>query len=74
MGLRSPAYSPQSSAPIVFVGDIIHVAAVQAPDPEITIAYDVNPAMAASVPLCFRRRSELSARGIQPGSERRRYR
>ncbi|KAA6458663.1 MBL fold metallo-hydrolase [Acidobacteria bacterium AB60] len=34
---------------IVFIGDIIHVAAVQAPDPEITIAYDVNPAAAAAV-------------------------
>jgi len=34
---------------IVFVGDIIHVAAVQAPAPEVTITYDVNPAMAASV-------------------------
>ena len=34
---------------IVFVGDIIHVASVQAPAPEITIIYDVNPAMAAAV-------------------------
>lgn len=34
---------------IVFIGDIIHVAAVQAPAPEITITYDENPAMAASV-------------------------
>ena len=34
---------------IVFIGDIIHVASVQAPDPEITITYDVNPAMAAAV-------------------------
>lgn len=34
---------------IVFIGDIIHVAAVQAPDPEITITYDVDPAAAAIV-------------------------
>jgi glyoxylase-like metal-dependent hydrolase (beta-lactamase superfamily II) len=34
---------------IVFVGDVIHVAAVQAPTPGITITYDVNPAMAAAV-------------------------
>jgi glyoxylase-like metal-dependent hydrolase (beta-lactamase superfamily II) len=34
---------------IVFIGDIIHVASVQAPAPEITITYDENPAMAASV-------------------------
>jgi len=34
---------------ITFIGDIIHVAAVQAPAPEITIAYDVDPAKAATV-------------------------
>ena len=34
---------------IVFIGDIIHVASVQAPDPEITITYEENPAMAAAV-------------------------
>jgi glyoxylase-like metal-dependent hydrolase (beta-lactamase superfamily II) len=34
---------------LVFIGDIIHVAAVQAPDPGITIAYDVNDAQAAAV-------------------------
>jgi len=34
---------------IIFVGDMIHVAAVQAPDPKITIAYDVDPAKAAAV-------------------------
>lgn len=34
---------------IVFVGDIIHVASVQAPATEITIAYDVDPAKAAAV-------------------------
>ena len=34
---------------IVFVGDIVHVAAVQMPDPEITITYDVDPKMAESV-------------------------
>jgi glyoxylase-like metal-dependent hydrolase (beta-lactamase superfamily II) len=34
---------------IVFAGDIIHVAAVQAPAPEITITYDVDPAKAAAV-------------------------
>lgn len=33
---------------IVFIGDIIHLASVQAPDPEVTITYDVNPAMAAA--------------------------
>jgi glyoxylase-like metal-dependent hydrolase (beta-lactamase superfamily II) len=34
---------------IVFVGDIIHVAAVQFPNPGITIVYDVDAAKAASV-------------------------
>lgn len=34
---------------ITFIGDIIHVAAVQAPDPTITIDYDVDPAKAAAV-------------------------
>lgn len=34
---------------IVFIGDIIHVAAVQFPDPAITIVYDVDPAEAAAV-------------------------
>jgi glyoxylase-like metal-dependent hydrolase (beta-lactamase superfamily II) len=34
---------------ITFTGDIIHVAAVQGPDPEITIAYDLDPAKAAAV-------------------------
>ena len=34
---------------LVFAGDIIHVAAVQAPSPEITITYDVDPAKAAAV-------------------------
>ncbi|MFM9271914.1 MBL fold metallo-hydrolase [Halomonas elongata] len=33
---------------LTFIGDIIHVAAVQFPDPSVTIAYDVNPEMAAS--------------------------
>jgi glyoxylase-like metal-dependent hydrolase (beta-lactamase superfamily II) len=33
---------------IVFVGDIIHVAAVQFPSPKITIVYDVDAATAAS--------------------------
>ncbi|SEN14004.1 MBL fold metallo-hydrolase [Halomonas caseinilytica] len=33
---------------LTFIGDIIHVAAVQLPDPSVTIAYDVNPEMAAS--------------------------
>lgn len=32
---------------ITFTGDIIHVAAVQAPAPEITITYDVDPKEAA---------------------------
>ena len=34
---------------IVFVGDIVHVAAVQFPEPRITIAYDVSPEQARSV-------------------------
>lgn len=34
---------------IVFIGDIIHVAAVQFPAPEITIAFDVDPSEAAKV-------------------------
>lgn len=34
---------------IVFIGDIIHVAAVQFPAPEITIAFDVDPTEAANV-------------------------
>jgi glyoxylase-like metal-dependent hydrolase (beta-lactamase superfamily II) len=33
---------------IVFVGDIVHVASVQFPDPRITIEYDVNTAQAAT--------------------------
>jgi glyoxylase-like metal-dependent hydrolase (beta-lactamase superfamily II) len=33
---------------IVFTGDIIHFAAVQGPDPKITVAYDVDPALAVS--------------------------
>lgn len=32
---------------IVFVGDIVHIAAVQFPQPAITIAYDVDPSGAA---------------------------
>jgi glyoxylase-like metal-dependent hydrolase (beta-lactamase superfamily II) len=34
---------------ITFTGDIIHVAAVQAPDPDVTITYDVDPVQAAAV-------------------------
>ncbi|HAT33369.1 MAG TPA: MBL fold metallo-hydrolase [Janthinobacterium sp.] len=34
---------------IVFVGDIVHVAAVQFPEPNITITYDVDRAKAAQV-------------------------
>jgi len=34
---------------IHFVGDIIHVAAVQFPDPSVAIVYDVNPAEAVAV-------------------------
>ena len=34
---------------IVFVGDIVHIASVQFPDPAITIEYDVNTAQAAAV-------------------------
>ena len=38
-----------SGQSIVFVGDIIHVAAVQGPDPEVTITYDVDPGRAVAV-------------------------
>ena len=34
---------------IIFVGDIIHVAAVQFPDPDVAIAYDEDQALAVSV-------------------------
>jgi len=34
---------------IVFIGDIIHVAPVQFPKPEITIVYDLDPQQAAAV-------------------------
>lgn len=34
---------------LTFIGDILHVAAVQLPEPSVTIAYDVNPERAASV-------------------------
>lgn len=34
---------------IVFVGDIAHVAAVQFPDPNVTITYDEDPSKAAAV-------------------------
>ena len=34
---------------IAFIGDIVHVEAVQFPDPLVTIVYDVNPAEAAVV-------------------------
>lgn len=34
---------------IVFVGDVIHVAAVQFPEPAVTIVYDVDPKAAAAV-------------------------
>jgi glyoxylase-like metal-dependent hydrolase (beta-lactamase superfamily II) len=33
---------------ITFIGDIIHVAAVQFPDPRVTILYDVDPKAAAN--------------------------
>ena len=33
---------------ITFIGDVIHVAAVQFPDPNVTILYDVKPEEAAS--------------------------
>jgi glyoxylase-like metal-dependent hydrolase (beta-lactamase superfamily II) len=33
---------------MAFIGDVIHVAAVQFPEPKITILYDVNPGQAAS--------------------------
>jgi glyoxylase-like metal-dependent hydrolase (beta-lactamase superfamily II) len=34
---------------LVFIGDIVHVASVQGPDPDITIVYDVTPELAAKV-------------------------
>ncbi|WP_105431404.1 MBL fold metallo-hydrolase [Neorhizobium sp. T6_25] len=34
---------------MTFIGDVIHVAAVQFPDPDVTIVYDVKPEDAASV-------------------------
>jgi glyoxylase-like metal-dependent hydrolase (beta-lactamase superfamily II) len=34
---------------LVFIGDIVHVASVQAPAPDITITYDVDPSRAAKV-------------------------
>ncbi|NEI05238.1 MBL fold metallo-hydrolase (plasmid) [Rhizobium ruizarguesonis] len=34
---------------MTFIGDVIHVAAVQFPDPNVTIVYDVKPRDAASV-------------------------
>jgi len=44
----SAFYTVQSKGQkIVFVGDIVHVAAVQFPDPSITIAYDVDLKRAA---------------------------
>jgi glyoxylase-like metal-dependent hydrolase (beta-lactamase superfamily II) len=46
----SAFYTLESAgARIVFIGDIIHVAAVQFPAPEITIAFDVDPSAAAQV-------------------------
>ena len=33
---------------IVFIGDVIHVAAVQFPEPKVTILYDVKPEQAAA--------------------------
>jgi glyoxylase-like metal-dependent hydrolase (beta-lactamase superfamily II) len=52
-----PGHTPGSSfyilhshgQSVTFIGDIVHVAAVQAPDPEITITYDVDPVKAAAV-------------------------
>ncbi|XYD11817.1 MBL fold metallo-hydrolase (plasmid) [Methylobacterium sp. NMS12] len=51
---------------IVFVGDIIHVSAVQFPEPAITIAYDVDPKGAARVraeqfPVLVRERTLIAA-------------
>jgi len=37
------------SETILFVGDVIHIAAVQFPDPGVAIVYDVNPAAAVAV-------------------------
>lgn len=34
---------------MTFIGDVIHVAAVQFPEPDVTIAYDVRPEDAASI-------------------------
>jgi glyoxylase-like metal-dependent hydrolase (beta-lactamase superfamily II) len=42
-------YSLESGdAKVVFVGDLLHVADVQLPRPDVTIAFDVDPAMAAA--------------------------
>lgn len=50
---------------VTFIGDIIHVAAVQFPDPSVTIAYDVDPKGAIAVRSkafsTFAKQSELVA-------------
>ena len=46
----SAFYSLRSgSNSLLFVGDIIHVAAVQFPDPNVAITYDVNPKAAVAI-------------------------
>ncbi len=53
----NPGHTPGSafyslkngSNSILFVGDVIHVAAVQFPDPNVAITYDVNPKAAVAV-------------------------
>lgn len=55
VGTLYPGHTPGSAfytltsegQSLTFVGDIIHVASVQAPDPDITIVYDVDKAQAA---------------------------
>lgn len=56
-GMVHPGHTPGSAfytlvskgEKITFVGDIIHVAAVQFPQPGVTIAYDQNPDLATEV-------------------------
>ncbi|WP_191058990.1 MBL fold metallo-hydrolase [Geminicoccus harenae] len=57
VGTLHPGHTPGSAfytvtsqgQSIVFIGDIIHVAAVQFPDPAITIVYDLDPDAARAV-------------------------
>lgn len=54
--LPAPGHTPghtfyvldSAGAKMVFVGDLLHVADVQLPRPDVTIAFDVDPTMAAA--------------------------